>query len=196
VRLARHPVAQFLAVSLATIALISVVSGYLANRAAEDEALSEAERTNALLAQSVAQPRLARFLALGDRGAIDDLDRDMTDRLMVHPVVHVNIWDEEGRVLFSSEYQLIGNRYDLSPDQELVLSAGGSGTATTEAGAQQPGPQTKGLVRIYTRFVAGKGDPLLFEGYYSLDEIRDRRAEILDSFRWITLGGPVLLVLW
>lgn len=196
-RLVRHPVAQFLAVSLATILLISVVSGYLASRAAESEAIAEARRTNELLARSVAQPNLTRGLARGNRGAIDQFERDVAERLIVHPVVHVNIWAPGGRVAYSSVNPLIGNRYPLSADQRDVLAGGGTGSAVADPADDENRVVggTTGLVRIYTQLRTANGNTLLFEGYYSLEQIRGRRAEILDSFRWITLGGPMLLVL-
>ena len=53
------------------------------------------------------------------------------------------------------------------------------------------------MVRIYTRFEPRRapGTPyLLFEGYYALGDIEDRREEIYASFRWITIGGPLLLL--
>lgn len=195
-RLVRHPVAQFLAVSLATILLISLVSGYLASRAAEAEALEEARRTNEVLTSSVAQDRLARGMLNGDLSVLDQMDRDFANRLVVYPVVHVNVWGPGGRLLFSNLNEIIGNRYPLSSDQLDVLAGGGTSSSFGDPHPEDMvGPESEGLVHIYTRFRAPGGAPLLFEGYYSLDEIGQRRSDILDSFRWITLGGPVLLVL-
>ena len=51
------------------------------------------------------------------------------------------------------------------------------------------------LVQIYTRIKSPEGEPLLFEAYYSLDEIESRQNEIFGAFRWITLGPLVLLIL-
>ena len=56
VRLVRSPVAQFLVVGVLLIAAVIVGASYLADRAADDEALAEAKRINAVLANSVAEP--------------------------------------------------------------------------------------------------------------------------------------------
>ena len=84
-----------------------------------------------------------------------------------------------------------------------MLAGGGTGSLGLRPGPPEndiddPRVEIGGadeVVRIYTRFRTQSGEPLLFEAYYSLAEIDQRQDEIVGSFRWITIGGPLLLVL-
>ncbi|MFC6285242.1 sensor histidine kinase [Nocardioides sp. GCM10027113] len=193
----RNPLAQFLAISLLLLVLISSVTGYLAERAAEREAISEALTIHELAASSVIEADLTRRVLTGSRGAIDQYDREVLSRLQVDSLLGVNLRDESGRLRYSSRGILIGDSFEFSQQQREVLSEGGTGYDMPGADAPiaSPPEATRDVVQIYTR-VAGPGDrQLLFEGYYRLEDIEQRRAQILSSFRWITLGGPLLIVL-
>lgn len=203
-RLLRNPVAQFLIVGFLTIVAVLMLTSRLAASAAEEEALAEAQRLNAVLARSVAGPGLSRGLVDGDPGAIDRFDRRIKARLLVGDVERVTIWDADGRVVYSNAFRLIGVSFPLNGAHRQVLAEGGTGhelsdpdapenlaaRAATDAGA--PAQQ----VRIFTRISAASGgEPLLFEGYYTFSDIETRREHIYQSFRWITIAGPLLLLL-
>lgn len=202
-RLLRHPVAQFLAIGLLLIGAITVGTGYLAGRAAEQQALDEARHTNEVLARVVARPSVKRAVLRGDIGAIDKFNRQVKNRLLVDEIQRVNIWARDGRLVYSNEGAVVGRTFGLTGDQLDAIAGGGTGSLSYDPRAPENDVANSLLrdvgagevVRIYTRFRAQNGEPLLFEAYYSLEEIEQRREEILESFRWITLGGPILLVL-
>lgn len=206
-KLLRHPVAQFLVFGLLLITLISFGTTRLAQEAAEQEALAEARDLNASLGRSLLdQPQRADALRQGRPSAIDAYDREVQGLLLVGYLGRVNIWDESGTLLYSNAFSLIGAGFDLSTGQEAVLDDGGTGsefadpTSPENLGVEgSPGMRTaqpQQQVRIYTQVRPTPGrPPLLFEGYYTLTDIEDRREGIYDSFRWITIGGPLLLVL-
>lgn len=201
-RLLRSPVAQFLAVGVVLIAAITIGTGYLAGRAAESQALAEARDTNEMLARAVARPSVNAALIRGNRVALERFDRQVLNRLLVGDIERVNIWARDGRLVYTNEFVLIGQTFGLSGDQIDVLGGGGTNSMAYDPGApendiDEPRVEIAGsgeVVRIYTRFRAQNGEPLLFEAYYSLDEIDERQDEIDGSFRWITVGGPLLLV--
>ena len=201
--LLRNPVAQFLALGVVLITAISLGTGYLASRAAEQQALDEARGINEVLARSVARQSVKGSVVRGEAGAIDRFDRQVNNRLIADEIVRINIWARDGRLVYSNEFTLIGRTFGLTGDQIEVLAGGGTGSLDYDADAPENDLDESRVtlagidevVRIYTRFRAQNGDPLLFETYYSLEGIEERREEIIDSFQWITVGGPVLLVL-
>jgi two-component system NarL family sensor kinase len=206
VRLLRHPVAQFLLLGTLTIVAVLVVSSRLAQEAAEDEALAESRRLNSVLARSVAGPGITRGLVDLQAGDIDRFDRRIKARLLVGDIHRVLIWDGSGRVVYSNAFDLIGATFPLDADHRTVLGRGGTGAHLSDpaapenvAAAASPGLEeddTGQQVRIFTRIPgAGESGPLLFEGYYTFTDIETRREEIYRSFRWITVGGPLLLLL-
>lgn len=205
-RLLRHPVAQFLLLGVLTITLISIGTNQLVQRAAEAEALAEARRINAVLARSVADPGITDRLISVRPGALDRYDRQVKARLLVGNVRRVNIWTASGRLIYSNAFRIIGQSFELGPGHSEILEGGGTGNERSDPEAPENvaaqsspglGPETSGeLVRIYTRIRGGADrEPLLFEAYYALDDIQERREEIYDAFRWITVGGPMVLVL-
>lgn len=209
----RSPIALFLVIGVATAAAILVGSNHLADRAASDEAISEAERTTQLLAQSVIGPEMPRGLVNlrpenVDRftGLLDQFDLEIKARLLdVDRPFRINLWSRDGRLVYTSELQvLIKNVRSLDlrldPEQRGILHDGGVDSEIVDAAA--PDAQhslvdegTDGMVRIYARAQSPEGKPILVETYFTLDELSARRAEIFSSFRWITLGGLGLLVL-
>jgi two-component system NarL family sensor kinase len=199
VRVLRSPVTQFLVIGIVTVVVVVVGSNYLADRAALDEAIEEAQRTTEVLATSVAEPALPRNFLKGNSGAADRIDRTVLELLLVDQVTRVTIWDADGLVVYSDKTRLIGKTFSLDPDQVRVLEEGGSGSQYAEDVASgTPAAAAEGVegsIRTYTRIESPQGRPLLFETYYSADEIESRAGEIFGSFRWIAVGPVVLLIL-
>ena len=82
-RYLRHPLAQFLAISVVLVGGIAVATTVLAAQAANDEALADARGTTAVLARSVAEPAIPRGLVDGNAAALDRFDREVLDRLLI-----------------------------------------------------------------------------------------------------------------
>ena len=117
-RVLRNPVVLFLVAGACVLAGIVVASDLFVRAAAEREAVNDARATTILLARSVAQPALPNGLVDGDAGAVDRLDRQVLDRLLVGEVLRIKIWNRDGVVVYSDATDLIGNQYDLD-DEEI-----------------------------------------------------------------------------
>lgn len=206
-RVLRSPITLFLVIGLVTVGAIVVGTSALSDRAASDEAISEASTVTEILAESVVAPILPPGLVYlrADNlekhlRSLEDLDRAVQPRLLeVENARRINVWSRDGRLIYSSELEdLLSGLGDpdspdlrLSPEQRDVLRHGGVGSEITDSGDTD----TDGMVRIYTRMESPEGKPLLFEAYFSPDEIGQRQGEIFSSFRWITLGSLLLLIL-
>jgi two-component system, NarL family, sensor kinase len=204
-RVLRSPVALFLLIGTMTVTAIFLGTNKLADRAARQEAIAEAQGTTEVLASSVVEPDIPKGLVKTTRrklAAADRMDRAITPRLLdVETVDRVNIWTKDGRNVYSSEgVALLGRKFSLTRDQLDVLVNGGSGSVIADPHSPENREIVRddgatGLVQTYTRITSPEGDPLLVEAYYTLDEIEQRRGEIYSSFRWITLGPLLLLIL-
>lgn len=198
-RVPRNPVGQFLMIGVLTVVVVIVGTNYLADRAALDEAIEEAQRTTEVLATSVAEPALPSKIRGGGRGLFDQFDRRGLPSLLDVPQVdRVTLSDADGRVLYSDEQRLYRKTFDLGSDRQRVLREGGSGyeyAADNPPGPPEADEAVEGTIRTYTRIESKDGQPLLFETYYSGDEIESRAGAIFGSFRWIAVASVALLIL-
>jgi signal transduction histidine kinase len=193
----RNPVVLFLATGLLALAVIVLGTAKLSEQTAQDEAVWDALETTDLLARSVAEPAIPPGLVDGDPGAIDQLDREVLERLRVTDVDRLKIWDAEGRVVYSDETRLIGRTFELGPAKREVLTAGEelAGVSRLDEPENKYERTSEGLLEVYTRIESPEGEPLLFEVYYSAASIDERQDHIFDRFRPITLGALGLVVL-
>jgi signal transduction histidine kinase len=192
----RHPLAQFLAVSVLLVGGIAIAITVLAGRAANSEAIADARSTTAVLARSVAQPVLTDKLLAGDPGAIDRFDRDVLERLVVGDVRRIKIWAADGTIVYSDEPRLIQTRYELGGEEEEILNEGGVEAEVSDLSKPENRFEAKDveLVEVYTRVRTREGTPVLFEAYYSAAAIDQRKQEVFIPFQRIALGSLLTLL--
>lgn len=195
-RVIRHPLAQFLAVSVLLVGGIAIAITVLAGRAANSEAIADARSTTAVLARSVAQPVLTDKLLAGDPGAIDRFDRDVLERLVVGDVRRIKIWAADGTIVYSDEPRLIQTRYELGEEEEEILNEGGVEAEVSDLSKPENRFEAKDveLVEVYTRVRTREGTPVLFEAYYSAAAIDQRKQEVFIPFQRIALGSLLTLL--
>ena len=195
-RFLRHPVVQYLTVAVLLFVALSVATSILSARVASTEARADAIAVTRVLARSVAQPAIPKGLVAGDAGAIDKLDREVLERLLVGDVRRVKIWRGDGTILYSDETRLIGARYPLDEEESEVLEDGGTEAEVSDLTK----PETRyeqadaGLVEVYTRIHSPEGEPMLFEVYFSADDLAARREQVLAPFQRITIGGLLAML--
>ncbi len=195
-RVVRNPVAQFLMVAVVLFAALSVATSILSARVAATEARADARTVTRVLARSVAQPAIPKGLVEGDPGAIDKLDREVLERLLVGDVRRVKIWRGDGTILYSDETRLIGAQYPLDEEESRVLEGGGTEAEVSDLSKPENRYEESddGLVEVYTRIRSPEGEPMLFEVYFSADDLATRRAAVLAPFQRITIGGLLAML--
>lgn len=192
----RNPVVLFLTAGFVVLAGIVMATGLFAREAAEREAINDARSTTLLLARSVAQPAIPRGLVDGDAGAVDRLDRQVLDRLLVGEVQRIKIWNRDGVVVYSDATRLIGSTYPLGSEELVVLENGGVDAEVADLSEEENRFERSlgGVVEVYTRIWSPEQEPLLFEVYYDDADLDQREREVFAPFRRITLGALIALV--
>ena len=193
----RNPVAQFLLIGVLTTAGIVVGVNYIAGQAASNEAITEAERINSVLAHQVAEPLVPRKLASGSRAAADKMDRSLSRRIAaLEDVDRITIRRADGTVLYSNQgADLFEKPFPLDPDQLRILREGGTGWQESDPTRPENQVGDGRQVEIYSQIVSPEGVPLLFDAYYSLNRLEERRHDLFVTFRWIVLAPLMLLIL-
>jgi two-component system, NarL family, sensor kinase len=196
VRLIRNPVVQFLAAGFLALVVIVIGTGDLSHEAANQEAIDNSRATTELLARSVLEPAIPRGLVDGDAGAIDRLDRTVLERLKVDDVQRIKIWNRQGRIVYSDETALINESFPLGDEELAVLTDGSTNAERSDLDRTENRfeADSGGLLEVYTRVWSPEGEPLLFEVYFSANDLAARTEAIFRSFRPITLGGLLLLL--
>jgi two-component system, NarL family, sensor kinase len=193
-----NPVAQFLAAGFVTLVVVVLVTGALSRQAADEEAVADARAITQVLGRSVAQPAIPEGLVTGDAAAIDRLDRTVLDRLLVGDVRRIKIWAADGTILYSDRTELIGAVYPLGDDELEVIEDGGTDAELSDLTRPENRYERAlggDLLEVYTRVRSPEDEPLLFEAYFTADELSQQRSAILDRFLPITIGALAALVL-
>ncbi len=188
---------QFLAIGVLAIAVLVVGSQWLSKRAAVQVAVSDSRRTTQILASSVVQPALRPGITQGQAAALDKFDRVALHRLIVGDVLRIKIWDQSGRIVYSDQTQLIGERFSLGADEQAILAHGGIEAEVSDLSKPENRFERRfgQLLEVYTRVHAPDGQPLLFEAYFSYADINRRSAQILNNFRPITVGALLVFLI-
>jgi signal transduction histidine kinase len=196
VRLLRNPVVQYLTLAVLLFGVLSFATSVLSARVAAQQASDDARQVTRVLARSVAEPAIPRGLVDGDAGAIDKLDREVLDRLLVGDVRRVKIWREDGTIVYSDESTLIGTQYPLDEDERDVLENGGIEAEVSDLSKPENRYETEpgGLVEVYTRIRSPEGEPMLFEVYYSADDLAARQSALFAPIQRITVGGLLAML--
>lgn len=134
-RALKSPVTQFLLVGLLTVVGLVLATGYLADRAANSEAVTEAQQSIGAVASALAPNGIRDRLLVGRAGDIDRFTRKIDPLIANSDVEHIVIWSPHGRVVYSDETRIIGER----PDSAATSSASSS---KVEPGRTGPEPTT------------------------------------------------------
>jgi two-component system NarL family sensor kinase len=199
-RIASRAGSPFVLLTLAGVGSVAVIGVLLAEqvrRAGIEDAERDAEQQSRLAGVAVVAPALTQGVLEGDPGAIARLDRLVRRRVLVDPVSRIKIWDASGRIVYSDERRLIGQRFKLEFHEASVLGTGAVHSHVADFGEpdnryERGGPD---LLEVYLPIRGPDGRPLVYESYQRFASITTvgRRfwAHVLPSL----LGGLLLLQL-
>ncbi len=192
-----RPVVQFVAVGIVTAVVLAVVTSWFSHRAATDEAIQDARSTTELLAHTVVWPRLTAELLAEDAAAVDQFDRLMRNRVLTSDVVRVKLWTADGVVVYSDEPRLIGEQFDLDEEELDTVHSGGTIAEVSDLSKPENRyePSLGRVLEVYTSVTGPDDEELLFELYFSYDDVARRTNQVLSAFRPITVGGILIFLL-
>lgn len=195
-RMLANPVVQFFTAGAVALLALVVGTAWLSERAATAEAIIDARATTALIARSVVEPTLNRDVLEGNAAAIDRFDRRMLRGVVVEDVLRIKIWTRDGTIVYSDQTKLIGDTFALGEDELDVLLRGGSAAEVSDLGKEENRFERDfgRLLEVYTQVRAPGGQRLLFEAYFSYDDVSQRSEEVLSAFRPITVVGLLVFL--
>ena len=161
------PVAVFALSGLAVLVMVAL-AGALALRAlSTSEALRDARRLTTATGHGIVEPALTTNVVRGRPNAIANLDHIVRQRVLAPDVARVKIWNAEGKILYSDEPQLIGQRFPLGADELTALRSKSAEVDAADLSAPENTYERRlgDLTSVYLGLRAQDGTPVLYEEY-------------------------------
>lgn len=192
----RRVFTQVIAGALVVLAAVALVGVAASRRLAEAEAVNDAAKTANLLADAVVQPAVSEALLTGDASAVAAVDQVVRANVLDGSIVRVKIWDPTGRILYSDEPALIGQRFPLGAEEQGVLTDPQTRADVSDLTAPENRfERGRGqLLEVYRPIWTPSGKPVLFEIYAPYDEVTARTGQLWRGFAGVTLTSLLLLV--
>ena len=151
-----------------------------------------------LAGAGVVAPAITEGVLRGDPAAIARLDRIVRTRVKRGPVVRVKVWTPEGRIVYSDDHRLIGDRFELRRGRHrgLLQRARSTAVCPTSAGPRTASSAAEASCSRSTWAIKGPdGEPLLYESYRRFSSITASGRRIALAVLPALLGGLLVLQL-
>jgi signal transduction histidine kinase len=190
-------VARFTLTGLLLIVLVGVGGVAVLRHIGRNEALHDAQRVTALEGRGFVAPEVTPGVQAGDPAALRRFTRRVGDRLVRSPVVRVKLWAPDGRIVWSDEPRLVGQRYELGAPERRALRTGRTDadiSDLTEPENRFERGQGK-LVEVYLGIRTPEGQRLLYETYQRDASLASGGQRLLRAFLPVLLGVLALVAL-
>src|SRR4051794_11449489 len=162
------------------------------------EATDDAKRVTSLVGTGIVEPQVTDGLLRGDPKAIARLDAAVRKHVLRDPVVRVKIWAPDGRIVYSDEPRLIGQRY-ATHAREVQEALGAQGVEAEVSDLSQPENrferQQKKLLEVYLPIHTPANRPLLFESYQRFSSVAASGRKTWLTFVPALIGALIVLQL-
>jgi signal transduction histidine kinase len=193
------PVVRFLLGSLAAMAVV-VVGLFFALRSVT---ISDAERDTRervqLDGRLIESAGLSNGVLKGDPEALAKLDDLVQGQVMSEDsIVRVKLWARDGRVLYSDEPKLIGQRYTLGNEEMELFETGGADAEISDLSAPENRyeRQEGKLLEAHTPIRTPDGTQVLFEIYQRFGSVSANAARLLRQLVLPLAAGLFVLLLF
>lgn len=193
----RSALFTFALLNLAAVIVITVAMLLVAGRMARGIALANARTDAAGIATHVAAPLVDERVRADVPGASDHLGTVVESRIRDGSLEHVKIWDDDGRVLWSDQQNLVGRVFDLPPEVQALFGTQDLVAELTNLSREENvAERGEGeLLEVYVGAFDRDGVPMVFEAYVSTTAVDKTAEAIVPPFAWLIAGSLVLLLL-
>ncbi len=190
-------VLRFAATGLVTLVVVAVLTALASIGLGTREAIDNAITSVTLAASAVVESRLTDDLLLADPSLTGSLDRAVRGQLIRDSLVRVKIWDADGRILYSDQSELVGERFPLHDDQLEAFASGQPAADLSDLSHPENRFEERAveLLEVYLLMHTPNGTPVLFESYFRYEGVTEAGRRIWVRFAPYTLGSLVLLEL-
>lgn len=190
-------VLRYALTGLLTLVVVALVAAYASRAVGTEAAVSGAVRSTTLAAGVAAEPALTDEVLRGDPKALANLDDTMRRAVIRGNLVRVKMWTADGRIVYSDERRLIGERFEMRDDEQEAIRTGepkAELSDLTDPENRYEEPMTQ-LLEVYLPIHTPSGAPVLFEAYYRYSGVAEIGRTVWLRFAPLTVGALILLEL-
>jgi two-component system, NarL family, sensor kinase len=189
-------IAHFALAGFVALIVLAAGAGLVLRHAAETDALNDAKRLSVVLGRSVTADVTDELLS-GSRATRQRLDAAVRRQVLLDPVVRVKVWDAQGRIIYSDEHRIEGQRFHLGDEERQTLLHGGADAELSDLSKPEnrfERPAGK-LLEVYQQIRTPGGTPLLFETYLRFSSVTAKSHAVWKDVLPPLLGALLLLEL-
>lgn len=190
-------VTRYLLTGLVALVVVAVATAYASRSLGVREAIDDANRMAMLTARAAVEPVLDDGILTAKPASLAAVDRVVRRQVLGGSLIRVKIWDRSGRILYSDEARLIGDRFELHREQLDALDSGKSQARISDLSEPEnrfEEPATR-LLEVYLPVTTAGGTGLLFEAYFRYTGVAEAGRRLWLRFAPSSLGALVLLEL-
>lgn len=186
--------ARFVAAGFVALLVLGVGASLVLRHVATTDAVNDAKQLSVVAARSVTDD-ITDGLLTGSATARQRLDTAVRRQVLVDPVVRVKVWDGQGRIVYSDEPRLEGQRYGLGDEEHETLLDGGSDAELSDLSKPENRYERSAgkLLEVYQQVRTPDGTPLLFETYLRFSSVASKSQEMWQAFLLPMAGALILL---
>ncbi|TCK24466.1 sensor histidine kinase [Pseudonocardia endophytica] len=190
-------VARFTAIGLLVTLALAVGIALLARANATATATDQAGDITWFTGKGVVEPLLSADVERGDPAALARLNSAVHRFVLSGSLVRTKIWDASGRIVYSDEPALIGQRYELEDEELRTLRTGGRDADVSDLTRPENAREVQfgRLLEVHVGITDTDGRPMLFESYFRYDSVVDAGWAAWRTYAPISIGALLLLQL-
>jgi two-component system, NarL family, sensor kinase len=190
-------VGRFALAGIVAFAVVGVVSFLILRDVGTAEALKNARQVTQIVGRGIVEPNLSEALVRGRPAAVRRFDRIVRTRVLRGPIVRIKLWTPAGRVVYSDDRALIGQRFKLGADEVASLRNGtvDSGVSDLSLPENRSERGQGKLLEVYLPVRTPAGRPLLFEAYQRFSSVAASARDIWLSFLPALVAALLVLYL-
>jgi signal transduction histidine kinase len=193
----RSAVLQFALSGLLATLVIGVIAVTVSRRAGTQEAIRTAKQVTRLAGEGIVEPNLTWAVMAGDQAALRRLDQTVRDHVKRDAIVRVKVWDASGKIIYSDQPGLIGERFPLGEEELDVLRGMAVEAEVSDLSRSENRFDRfdEKLLEVYLPIHGPDGRPLLFEAYQRFASVSASGQRLWLAFAPALIGGLLLLQL-
>lgn len=198
-RPAGRTLASAVARRLALFLVLFAIALWLFDRAVAAEATDRAADVAVDATREALREHLTDQLIAGDPATMGAMGEAVVNFAERDHIARLKVWATDGTIVWADEPSLIGERFELDPDEAALFETQGSVASMSDLSDPEnvlEAAQASEMLEVYVGFRTDGGVPLLVETYFAPRFVAEVSDDLRSRFLPLLLGsfGVVLLL--